>query len=135
MKMNLVRVSVLALAAAAGVYAQSSPVRFDVPFDFEVSNKALKAGPYSVSHAPSGIMIIRSMEGTGSVMLIAGAVRTPHINTEAKMVFRKYGDRYFLSQVLRAGSHAGSSVPFSRREQEVATRYATGRDTTVIAAR
>jgi hypothetical protein len=40
---------------------------------------------------------------------------------EGKLVFSRYGDRYFLSQVFSAGSGVGRQIPKSKLERELAS--------------
>jgi hypothetical protein len=42
---------------------------------------------------------------------------------KTKLVFHRYGDRYFLAQVWTAGSDQGRELPKSRRETEIALDY------------
>ena len=94
-------------SAAVSTHAQAAyGVRADVPFDFIVGDKTIRAGRISahgVSDAVQGALAIRN-NAQGELALRAGrrllgAQRTH----ECKLVFHKYGDRYFLAQIWLPG--------------------------------
>src|SRR5215510_10029153 len=73
--------------------------RFVVPFDFNVGNKVLHAGEYSVI-AENQAVIVRRKDGKEM------AITLPHradgkskLGSESKLTFRRYGNEYFLSQI------------------------------------
>ena len=91
-----------------------------VPFNFMAGNQQFPAGSYSIkSDASAGSVLIRS-EGEGPAAFIltypAGDNKEQVL---AKLVFNRYGDHYFLSQVWPAGI-AGRELSKSRQEVEVA---------------
>ena len=45
-------------------------------------------------------------------------------NDTAKLVFHRYGDKYFLSQVASGFGASGIQVPTSKQEKEVQTQNA-----------
>ncbi|MBL8292996.1 MAG: hypothetical protein JNN08_14215 [Bryobacterales bacterium] len=87
----------LALAcAAAPCWAQSTIAK--IPFDFTVNNLTLPAGEYSIEEAMEGIQAVRSTRGD---FLTAFALAYPTVVNRAglaQLVFRKYGDKYFLAE-------------------------------------
>ncbi len=52
---------------------------------------------------------------------------------QSKLVFHRYGDRYFLAQLWVAGSDSGRELAQSPREMEVARNY-TVQDVVLFAA-
>jgi hypothetical protein len=55
--------------------------------------------------------------------------------SESKLVFNRYGNRYFLSQVWTAGSIRGRQLPISPREKEMPqlARNETKAEVTLVA--
>ena len=97
-------------ATAISTRAQSSTgVRADVPFDFIVGEKTIRAGritAYGVSSAVQGPLSITNM-AQGELALrngrrMLGAEKTK----ECKLVFHKYDNRYFLAQIWIPGYEA-----------------------------
>jgi len=125
MNKALATMSVLALAVvlATPAAAQSITVNASVPFDFTAGNSSLPAGDYEVTTLGStGVLEVRSESGASSAltMSIAGTdVGTPG---QILLVFHRYGDRYFLSQVWDGKKVAGRTIPMSGSELEVSRR-------------
>ena len=64
------------------------------------------------------------------VLLNTIAVQTLATPDKGKLVFHKYGDEYFLSQVWKPGANIGNQLRKTQREIEVAAgRVATARST------
>ena len=120
-KQLLINIGV-ALFAATTIYAQSSQkLIVAVPFDFTVGNTMLQAGAYTVNLglAPSTIAL-RSADGRAAEMIVSHAAVALTPTKNAKLVFNRYGDRYFLRQVWNVTSSIGREVPKSARERELA---------------
>jgi hypothetical protein len=125
MKNRALAVSILLglflLAAAAPGQAQQ-PLRVKIPFDFVADKTTMPAGDYVVK--PSGLgspaLIIERVDD-----LRGTVVATMTHSVEAKdpkpgtcLVFRVYGDQYFLSEMWLAGS--GRQLYPSRVQKELA---------------
>lgn len=109
--------SVMLAVASAGANAKIN-LRATIPFDFSVRGKTLPAGTYTIATTNSaGLLVIRSENrDQGSFFYIfAGDKQTEHY--AAQLGFRKYGDRYFLAQVLAYDAEYG--VPESRQERNM----------------
>jgi hypothetical protein len=122
-KQALTLVGVLSLLLAAGsAFAQSGQVRANVPFDFVVNKVTLPAGAYSITTEGGGneILVIRGLENHSVRLANANAVETLKAPTQSKLVFRRYGNRYFLSQVWSVNSDRGMEIPKSSLESEIA---------------
>jgi hypothetical protein len=135
MNIQLIRNIGVALLAAASVYGQGSQrLVVQVPFGFHVGPSVLPSGEYTVdTHAAPGMMLVRSADSKSSAMLITIRVETQSTASKGRLIFHKYGDEYFLSQVWNPGSNTGSELPQSRREREIAAN--AGRAVETIMAR
>jgi hypothetical protein len=118
----LTLVGVLSLLMTAGAaFAQDGAIRINVPFKFQVNRTTLPAGDYSLS--PMGgsneVLLIRGTDK--SIMAVnAHDVQSGRVSERTKLVFRCYGDRYFLSEIWIAGHERGRQFPKSSLESEVA---------------
>lgn len=96
---------VVGFALAAGVVSAngqtSTMVTADIPFDFVVADKTLPAGKYSVRSATQAgdILKIGSRDGTSSAMRFSDSIPEKRKNPTARLVFHRYGQKYFLAQV------------------------------------
>ncbi len=87
--------------AAAGVQAQTpSRVEVNIPFGFSAGKTTLRAGVYSIDRMSGNLLRLRTTDGKSAVIL---NVPVTHSSTDSaageRLVFNKYGDQYFLSQI------------------------------------
>jgi hypothetical protein len=115
---TLSMIAASALIAVTGVtsaHAQDARVKAHIPFAFTVSGATLPAGDYDLAPAISPeVWEIRSEQGSPTAF---AAVRQGDTNTEdsAKLVFNRYGDSYFLSEIRCLGET--TEVPASKAER------------------
>ena len=113
MKKNLVIwIMVTIFGSMAGfVYAGAGiGMRINVPFDFYLEDQLLPAGEYSFemdsgNYATAAHLVVWSVNGENNRMLFTspGTVRNTNLN---QLSFNKYGEKYFLSDVLVGGHKA-----------------------------
>src|SRR5438034_4643630 len=104
----------------SSVSAQSSHYfRVTIPFEFAINGKTLPPGEYIVrrvcQYKPQWLSI-GSVNGRTGQSVLTHNVRAGTLQAESKLVFRRYGDQYFLSQVWEAGDGDGHELRKSRRE-------------------
>ncbi len=109
------------LLAAGSAYAQTIHVKADVPFGFIADKASLAPGQYMLQTVGSDrVVLIRSADNQPVAILISNAVKTTEPSEKTKLVFRRYGDRYFLSQIWVAGENSGHQLRKGAREAEMA---------------
>jgi hypothetical protein len=90
----------------------------DIPFAFTVGNHTLPPGRYTVTRLSEQALKIVNSQNQGTFALnnrVEG--RAPD---SSKMVFHRYGNAYFLSEIWVSGSRTGTKVVRSRLEEELA---------------
>ena len=93
---------VASIFITAGVWAQS--VKATIPFDFTVNNTTVPAGTYIISSASTDHDIL-SISDQKHVQLLSTVLPNPaHAGKANVMVFHKYGNQYFLSEIRSADS-------------------------------
>jgi hypothetical protein len=112
---------VLSMIAAQAVQAQQSVV-VNVPFDFTAGNTMLPTGEYSVQKwiRDTSVLLIQRTDGSASLFIPTMAALSSVSQSESKLVFHRYGDRYFLSQVWTTGNPRGRELFKSASEKEIA---------------
>jgi len=128
---TLIALMVLVVAASAvSASAQTSGsarLVASVPFEFSVANTTLPAGEYIVSFTnPATLgraLRITSKDGAQSV-LIQTSNTIGKIQDNARLVFHRYGDQYFLAQAWMAADDTGMNVQKSRGEKDIQRRLA-----------
>ena len=133
MKTQIIRNIGVALLAATSVFPQGSQrLTVQVPFGFHVGNSILPAGAYTVDNDPApNVLRLRSDDFKSSVMIQTNSVQKLKAPSQGMLVFNKYGDEYFLSQVWKPGINTGSELRKARRELEVAANSRRGFESTM----
>ena len=112
-----------ALAPGAGAMAQGRAVRATVPFDFTVGDKLLPAGNYQITNPSTGIIEVQNRD-TLAAILTTTSYDSHESRSGGKLVFAKYGNQYFLSEVLCEQADISVSVPPSKSEKRARTQEA-----------
>jgi hypothetical protein len=84
------------------IFFGQSTARVIVPFDFSVGNATLPAGEYTVGRIfaeDTTALAIRSIDGQRQIIVLDSVAESEKTPSENKLVFRRYGDQYFLSQI------------------------------------
>ncbi len=118
------RITVLALLTAALIsvgstraHAQAQALTFKVPFDFTVGNQVLPAGTYQVSKVSGHSILIRTNDGRFSAMTTTFADDKSSYGV-GELIFAKYGNQYFLDEVLCSDVAINEEIPKSKGEKQ-----------------
>ena len=140
MKKSLFRIaSLLALAfvAATQIAQAQQPIRVTIPFAFTAGEKALPAGEYQVEKAAQGslALMIRRIDGSEGMFVTTSATASSGPQTKSKLIFHRYGNQYFLSQVWVAGYAQGRQLRESTKEKEqtLLAQNVTREEITIVA--
>ena len=112
---------IVILAMASTASAQSTPMRANIPFDFTVGDRHLDKGDYRVRVTTLGVLQLQSSNGSAAFSLLQAAPQE-NPQTRGALVFRRYGDAYFLSKIVWADGLA-RELPKTRGEIEIARKY------------
>lgn len=123
---GFITAALLAMAiVVAGVSAQAQTLQYrltaDIPFEFSISDQKLPAGKYSISRAQEAsgdtVLQIQSTDGKSTVNRFSIPVFTFNPKKRGELIFHKYGDQYFLSQVWPAAGETGRAFPKTSAER------------------
>lgn len=133
---NFSMLSLVLMLTSVSVAAQSERSKFtNIPFNFTVGQKTLPAGEYTAepnrkdSH---NVWLVQRRDGRTSALFTTMPVRASETQEKAKLIFHKYGDQYFLSQIWTPGGNSGRELLMPRLERELA-KNAVERQTIVLA--
>jgi hypothetical protein len=113
------------IAASASVQAQSLSYRLtaNIPFGFSVAGKKLPAGTYWINRVQQGsgdtVIQIRSIDGHANVTRLTIPVQAYNPVKRGTLVFHRYGEDYFLSEIWPAGGVTGRELSKSNAEREL----------------
>ncbi|HXG32076.1 MAG TPA: hypothetical protein VNJ11_01825 [Bryobacteraceae bacterium] len=127
---------VAVLLAAPMIFAQLNPaLEAEIPFTFEAGKSVLPAGQYRVTAGPSqGVIELACPDSKVRMFVSTNAVRSLETVREGKLVFHRYGNRYFLWQIWNVGTDTGRELMASKAEKELARSAGAGQ-TVVVSVR
>jgi hypothetical protein len=123
------------LVGTSGAFAQDGSAEANVPFAFSVNNTTLSPGQYRITNSSHSILIRSVDQGTAVFSTILAPAQAS--NSSCSLVFHRYGERYFLSQVLCPSRAISVDLPVTRREKHARMLEARGpvEDSVLVAMR
>jgi hypothetical protein len=86
----------LASVAATGANAQEPALKANIPFDFTVGNTWMPAGEYTITAPIREVLLLRTAGHSASIVSSENNAES----SDSKLVFDRYGNQYFLHEVL-----------------------------------
>ena len=109
------------LVLATTLSAAPEALIANIPFNFSFGDQGLSRGQYTVNVVNG--KVIQLMNSDGRVLFSLSQNASPEKTKAGNvLVFRRYGDSYFLSKVVWA-SGSGWELPKSRGETEAARQH------------
>jgi hypothetical protein len=117
--MVMKRITAIALLALGGVFGTGKAlaqdhVRATVPFEFTVGNKTFPAGTYSITRVSDTQIAIRNQDSPDAMLSMTS--QEPDQLTKNVLVFDKYGNHYFLREILCETEKMNMGLPRSKSE-------------------
>ena len=124
----LMLVVALALATeVASANAQSANrIAADIPFDFSVGYKIMPAGGYTVKTVSStgNALMIQTADGRMAAVRLSDETERAKNIPQARLVFHRYGERYFLAEVWNGFDKTGRQLLKSQEESSLGSELA-----------
>ena len=131
----------LLVVGSARAQLPGTSIRVQIPFDFTVRGRTLPAGEYEVrriNDEPIGLLIRNMHDKHEDVVFETEPKIDRLITNRDELIFTRYGDDYFLSEVVTAGEQTGEEINPSHRERELRremmTRNEAQPETVTVAA-
>ena len=134
--------TVLVIAALLATVFTSAQAQFDrlfkasVPFNFVIKDRVLPAGEYVfalVQLGGSDAVKIQSADGHVTAFVPARSAIAKASQAEPKLVFNRYGDQYFLSQVCGLEDSTTQQLARPRAEERLAKTEAEKKNVSIAA--
>lgn len=112
----------VSIVTAGACYAQRPSLVVNIPFAFHAGDKTLPAGEYRVESVPTGEGILHRIQCADCHALAivpSFVVESKSGSSEPRLVFHRYGNRYFLSEIW-TGERQGRQLFESKGEKEAA---------------
>ena len=124
LSVSKVHASLLACALAVAGFATAVPAvaqgqRFtvEVPFEFQNGAQHLPAGTYNINVESQHMISLRTASTGGFAM--TNPTESSKVSQTGKVIFERYGDRYFLHEIKLAGSTSGVRCVKTRSEKQL----------------
>lgn len=99
--------------------------KVDVPFAFVAGGMAMPAGRYNLFHiVNSNVILVRSSDLKAAAMVHVNWSLTGAKASANKLVFHRYGEKYFLAEVWTATDNERHDCLQSSAERELASSRA-----------
>ena len=115
--------SLLLVLSSASVQAQSNRNSINIPFNFNVGHKTFPAGEYTVEPTrkdSQNVWLLENKNRHKSVVFNTIPVWARVTQEQTKLVFNRYDDQYFLSQICTAGDNSSRELRMRRWERQLA---------------
>ena len=113
------------VSAVVSAKGQSTQAVAKVPFEFIVGDKTLPSGQYTVRAVSDTNKAALMIRGKSSAIRLTNEIQPNPNKTEARLVFHRYGERYFLSEVWMGGDSAGRHLLQSGQERSIERELAS----------
>ena len=126
---------ILVLVGLTGlVNAQmSTMIKAQVPFEFVANGKTMPAGECTITVVGTSRKVLSITSGKQHAFALSIANESRNESKETALEFHRYGDRYFLAGIKRAGG-TGYELPASGRERELQARNVAEQVFTLLAS-
>src|SRR5260370_14978151 len=113
-----------------------SGVVAEVPFELMVANKSVPGGEYEVQAITTDgrTLVIRSAEAKVGLFSPSSQSESKQGASHYALVFKHYGDRYFLSGIKLQGSKIAYRLPESKVEAELRAQNVSATEETLRAS-
>jgi len=127
---SLMAACCLLTLVAANAHAQlpGTALRASIPFDFSVRGRILPAGNYEIrriADSPDGLIIRSLGDNHDYEVFETEPVTARGISSRSELIFHRYDDSYFLSEVFAGGEETGRELSQSHQEKALRREMAS----------
>lgn len=115
--------SLLLVLSAASVQAQSKHFSIKIPFNFMVGETAFPAGEYTVEpirRDSQSVWLLENKNRHFNIVFTTIPVWDSVTQSQTRLVFNRYDDQYFLSQISTAGENSSRELRMRHWERQLA---------------
>jgi hypothetical protein len=126
--------SVFTLSTTAVLAQAHQTLKASVPFNFIINKQVYPAGDYTIETvylAGSQSLKLQSTDGHLTAFLPTRTMKIEASQTEARLVFNKVADRYFLAQVFAGEEKVTNQILASNCQSKLAKRIEASQKATL----
>ena len=131
----------LLLVGSTRAQEPGTSIRASIPFDFIVKGRTLPAGEYEITRIldePIGLLLRNVNDKHDKVVVETEPKIDRSIAKRDELIFNRYGDSYFLSEVVTGGEQTNEEINPSHAERtlrrEMTVRNQAAPETVTVAA-
>jgi hypothetical protein len=112
-----------ALGMSATAFAQTTQLNVTVPFEFIAGDTVLPAGDYDVHSTGlwgGKTLSIQNVTSKAATFLLSTWCQLAKTSESNKLVFYRYGQKYFLAEVWTVNTNIGRQMRLDQRQTELA---------------
>ncbi|MGH9800471.1 MAG: hypothetical protein ACRD82_08920 [Blastocatellia bacterium] len=98
-------------------------IKADIPFDFQVGKKKMPKGDYTIESVGQGGTILIRREKGGKAVNVITVIDKHTDKHKSKLMFRRYGDQYFLARIWDGSSETVLKIEKTSAEKKVAKMF------------
>lgn len=125
---RITMMTLFALAAFVSVgkaMAQDHAVEANIPFHFTVGDKVLPSGSYTITSDSTSPYVIVIRNGEQRFGIMSTVYADSKASKKNVLVFNRYGDQYFLHEVLCTTAGMNLEIPATKFEKKAQTHQAS----------
>src|SRR5258708_6967542 len=107
---------------AGKAIAQDYAVRATIPFNFTVNGNQLPAGNYTLGHDVTSPLVLRISDRSQHVHAMVLTMPSDAKRNANQLIFHKYGNQYFLSEIRSENSGINVQLATSKEEKRARTQ-------------
>lgn len=116
---SLIFLALLLPVIATDARAQKNLVA-NIPFDFTVCREQLPSGKYrvqSITSASGAMLLVKSDDNRSAEIVCTHDMQSSKQVDQGKLIFNRYGERYFLSEIWFPGERTGNQLVKTELEE------------------
>lgn len=98
---------------------QAQNAKVNIPFNFTIGAQRFPAGEYVLKPLLQHTTLLQNQRGRGLTNIATNSVESQQPSTDTRLIFNRYYDQYFLSQIWEEGNSIGRQLTKSSAEIEM----------------
>jgi hypothetical protein len=114
----LIAIAAFVIALPTNAFGQTAVVKANVRFDFQIGERTYPAGEYRISIGSDNFIRITSVSDASNSQFLPANHSNGGKEQRSRLVFSKYGEDYFLTEIVLDCQQWDYLIPASRRQRD-----------------
>lgn len=109
----------IVLCSAGSAYAQNpSVIKVNIPFGFNLGDKAFQPGEYSLVQPLQHFLVLRNARGQAIASTFTNGVESSSSSAVSTLKFRSVGGQYLLTEVWQQDRSDGDQLRYTNKKRQ-----------------